>query len=82
MLYNNQHDNVNEIKTLEHIIELEPNHIDAKYQLALIKETQGDKENALELYKEIESINPDYKNIKENIEMLSSSIKVDESQAL
>ena len=82
MLYNNQHDNVNEIKTLEHIIELEPNHIDAKYQLALIKETQGDKENALELYKEIESINPDYKNIKENIEMLTSSIKADESQAL
>ena len=79
VLYDQQHDRTGEVKALEKIIELEPDHIDAKYMLALILESQGKREEALNLYKEIEHINHDYKNVQENIRMLS---KEDESQEL
>lgn len=79
VLYDQQHDRTGEVKALEKIIELEPDHIDAKYMLALILESQGNREEALNLYKEIEHINHDYKNVQENIRMLS---KEDESQEL
>ncbi len=79
LLYDSQHDRINEIKALEKIVELEPEHIDAKYQLALILESQGNIEEALNFYKEIKRINPNYKNVRENIRMLS---KEDESQEL
>ena len=73
MLYDGQHDKASEIHTLEKILELEPQHLDAKYQLALILESQGNKEKALELYREIESIDYNFKNVQKNIEMLTSN---------
>lgn len=73
MLYDGQHDKTSEIHTLEKILELEPHHLDAKYQLALILESQGNKDKALELYKEIESIDYNFKNVQKNIEMLTSN---------
>ena len=62
-----------EIKALEKIIELEPNHLEAKHQLALILESQGNKEEALKLYKEIASVDREFKNVQKNIEMLTSN---------
>ena len=79
LLYESQHDRMNEIEALEKIVAIEPEHIDAKYQLALVLESQGNKEEALNLYKEIERLNPEYKNVKENIRILSTE---DESQEL
>lgn len=71
LLYENQHDKTSERATLEKILELEPSHIDAKYQLALLLERQGNKEEALKMYKEIESVDFNYKNIRESIQMLT-----------
>ena len=73
MLYDAQHDKASEIHTLEKILELEPQHLDAKYQLALILESQGNKDKALELYREIESLDYNFKNVQKNIEMLTSN---------
>jgi len=79
LLYDSQHDRTGQIQALEKIIELEPDHIDAKYQLALILESQGNKEEALKFYREIEHIDLNYKNVRENIRILSTE---DESQEL
>lgn len=57
---------------LEKSIKLNDNFIDAKYKYALLQEHKGDRDGAIETYKNILELDPTYKEAEDNLRMLSS----------
>lgn len=71
-IYHNQHDLTNAINEIKKAIELDSNFVDAKYELAILLELKGNKDEAIELYEQILEINPEYKEVASNLKLLKS----------
>lgn len=70
IIYDMQNDKANAIMHINKAIELNPNFIEAKHQLALMLEHAGDREGAAKVYEEILAIEPENEIAISNLKML------------
>lgn len=72
IIYDMQNDKTNAILHINKAIELDPNFIKAKHQLALMLEHSGDMENAAKVYEEILALEPENEVAINNLKMLNA----------
>lgn len=70
IIYNIQNDQATSMLHIKKAIELDDTFIEAKRKLALMFEHIGDTESAIELYEDILKLDPENKDILNNLEML------------